>query len=158
MLDLGLERPTTYTLEINRAAAGKMADRLIEYNSFTESRESIIDDLLKNVSDWHEGYALAKALDTYCRWSIDAEIVETLSDMYSIRSDELRQLEKEWVAQTNPPILYAVGDIVSFQCPRDGQVKGPIHSIETDLGRYVVDIQGTGNGGRLVPYENVSAA
>lgn len=158
MLDPNEPRPRRYTPEINRAAAGQMADMLIEQNAFTEDRERIAEDLLKCTTSWDNGYRLAKDLDSYCHWDPDAEIVETLDYMSSMRSEQLEKCEKDWVLRTNPTTAFAVGDIVAFDCPRDGERKGPIHSIDAERARYVVDDRGMGNGGVLVPFEDVRAA
>ncbi|MAM84038.1 MAG: hypothetical protein CL472_05105 [Acidobacteria bacterium] len=158
MSDAPLERPTTYTDKMNRAAAEKMADQLISQNGFSKNRESIVIDLLKSIYHWHDGYNLAKDLESYSYWDVDAEVVATLSDMYGLRLEEKERCEKEWVKQTNPQPTFSVGDEVSFQSAIDGLVTGPIHSIYEDLARYVVDVKRTGTGGILVPYENVRAA
>ena len=158
MFDSNEDRPRAFTDEMKRAAAGKMADMLIEQNMIDASKEGIISDLIESFSDWYDGYSLARNLDRFHHWDPNGQMVEVLCEMETLRWQEHTNAVKAWVKRANPKAEFAVGDIVTFTCPSTGERTGPIFSIDTEEARYVVDDCGRGNGGRLVAYEDVRAA
>jgi len=158
MLDPNEPRPRRYTRTMDLAAAAEMADMLIEQNGLSMPTDDIIDDLMKQSHSWSNGYLLARDLDQYCGWQPDAEMVMTLDHIGSMRIEQLEKAEKDWVSRLGPQPAFAVGDIVTFDHPKDAENRGPIHSIDTARARYVVDTRNAGNGGFLVPFEDVRAA
>ena len=150
-------RPTKYTNDMYRAAAEKMADDLATIIPDMD-RDQVINDLLSHRASWSDGYQLAKSLDDFSHWEIDYEMVEKLTYMDIYRHGQKEAAVKEWVERNRPAQLYQVGEEVTFTCPHDGDLTGPVHSVDEKEARYAVDHNRTGKGGRLVPFEDVRAA
>lgn len=158
MLDPNEPRPRSYTRTMDLAAAAEMAEMLAKQNGLSMHADEIVDNLMKHVHSWSNGYLLARDLDQYCGWQPDAEMVMTLDHLGSMRSDQLEKAEKDWASRLQPQAVFAVGDEVAYDCRRDGEVKGLVHSIDAARARYVVDTKYNGNGGVLIPFEDVRAA
>ena len=159
MLDTNEKRPRRYTDEMSARAAEKLADMLIEHNSMNRAKDTIVSDLLSCRIYWRDnGYQLAKALERDRFWDPDPEMVETLDHIDTLLSSELDDAVKDWVLRLKPTPQFAIGDMVAFDCPHEGERKGPVYSIYPERACYVVDDRGTHNGGRVVAYEDVRAA
>lgn len=63
--------------------------------------EDQADDIVEHYHHWIDGYELAKNLDMYCHWSIDAQTVEMLADLPGRVDRILDKAKKEWVKAYN---------------------------------------------------------
>lgn len=83
-------RPSPNHPTIRRAIATRLADLL------DVSIERLIDDIYSVLTPNTDGYALAKALDDQCGWSVDAELVEKLDEARQIETEVMYDAEKAW--------------------------------------------------------------
>lgn len=84
-------RPSPNHPTIRRAIATRLAD-LLEVPI-----DRLIDDIYSVLTPHTDGYALAKALDDQCGWSVDAELVEKLDEAQQIETEVMYDAEIAWV-------------------------------------------------------------
>lgn len=109
------------------------------------------DDIVKNYTHWMDGYELAKALDDYCYWSVDARMVEILDDLPSRVQKILEKAQKEWATEYNIQPKLGIGVKVA---------RGVIAGIyEHGPASYKVKEHGCTNDGRhlIIPFEEAES-
>lgn len=119
-------------------------------NSYDQDADGA-DDIVKHYIHWMDGYELAKVLDTYCCWSIDARLVEMLNDLPSRVSRLLEKAQKDWATAYNiQPKLQSGTEI------KRGVIAGVS---EYSPASYKVKEHGCTREGRflIVPFEEAEA-
>ena len=154
-------RPKHLTDEMKLAAAKATAadllkDGQIEAYQFDDS----VANLAKHGRLHIDGYALAKYLDNYCGWEIDAQMVETLDGFSWHAQHEVDVAEKAWAEATKPVPPHGIGtrvSIDSFNGPQTGTIDG---IYEYGPAKYTVKIDGDKQAGfpmnarRIVNFED----
>jgi len=151
------KRPTDYDEAVTRAAVERMASRLEEEypEDFpTSGRAGVIADLLKSIPHacGADGYQIARALDTYCFWDIDAGMVEVLSEFAHDRWHCRDEAVKAWVIEHNVTPKLGVGSKLMLPAHRllgpkgsDTLVECEIVQIDTALATYLLFSEAAGH-------------
>jgi len=164
------KRPTDYDEAVTRAAVERMASRLEEEypEDFPAAgREQVIADLLKAVPHafGSDGYQIARALDTYCFWDIDAGMVEVLSEFAHDRWHCRDEAVQAWVIEHNVTPKLGVGSKLMLPARRlvgpkggDTLVECEIVQIDPTLATYLLFSEAAGHVREGVGTHGVSIA
>ena len=147
-----MPRPRPYAPETVRLAAERIAAECVGWDP-TSRTEHWIDALSGCVSDWHDGYRVARQLEIHSSVIPDSNLVEILDGAYHHLDAVREEADKAWVRIVGFTPAHAVGDVVTM---RHGT--GPVHMVDEERARYVVDVERTGNGGIYANAEDLIAS
>lgn len=106
-------RPTR-TIEIKRKAAEEFVAQHRSCLPSDIDDEDLIDHLIKHAHAHENGYEIAKTLDNWERWDIEAETVSALDSFDYYVTRQLRTVEAEWIAENNIQPPFPVGTEVEY--------------------------------------------
>ena len=114
----GCPKPTRSTSEVIDRAIKKLLPKLVRWikangEGGDETNEQLQADVKKALRYDHDGYALARNLDS-AGWSPDAELVEILDDYSSMIHNAVDQCVKEWVEANGIKPKLAIGTKVAL--------------------------------------------
>ncbi len=155
-------RPSPCSKGVNAAVAKKLAPAIAAWMEDGASAVDVEPDLVKTLSIRSDGYELAKALEERCGYSPDAQLVEILNRVGSLRQIECDRLQEAWVKARGFTVP-AIGARVAFTLD-DQDCEGEVLS-NSAAGTSLVFCpalghvrEGLGSHGRYFPWEQLKEA
>lgn len=158
-----------YSDEINHQIVEAIYPKVLKWlkengeDTADNDAEGIKKDLFRAIDSTlgDDSYQIAKALDDYCHWEVDATLQGVLEEVSFLRFTIYEKVVAKWVVDESIVPFFVQGALVEFT--RDRQVVvGEILKIDFNQGVYAVHCPslghvktGTGTHATILPFEEV---
>lgn len=140
----------------------KMLPKLAYWSDQEEDDWSdVVSFLMREIRFHQDAYKVAKALDEKYLIDADMAFVELMDEAIAVLSSAIDQATQEWKTENSIVCPSKIGDIVEYEHPHKGKVKGEVVKIH-DTAHITLFCEnqghvrkGSGTYGFIVKYEDI---